>query len=415
MTTFLNSPSSPKPVHGTFYDDEHSIRESSRHTANLSGATMLDLISGPEGTIAAAYNEATTPTKSTSRSKRPSSASATKSQLRQTNRTLLEIVQNIQAELAFQREAMLDMQTRIYHLETGPCNHVANTTTNDIELSPPKLPPRKRAEIRTKPVKSSTREAPRRRDAHQKHGERRGGTNKEGAFWKSPTRFSGFNFNFDLLETVPTDAPEVLQLSPPVPDKEEQHDPFTSGKRKTTPRITRVLTGEPTAMYHDVVSDIREHVIDFDRVRTPVPPILQTPPRSSRSKLNTANTANTTHSRDDEITALPQVPVAMPSPTIQETPHHRKGIKSLFMYRTFSKSYNKSDFAPHTGDRRSGARHQQHNHHHHREFDNLFTSTTKNGERFQLSVTPTIPLQDLYHRYRLEQQQQQQQMVRVRV
>ncbi|KAI1509470.1 hypothetical protein L13192_04326 [Pyrenophora tritici-repentis] len=357
MTTFLNSPSSPKPVHGTFYDDERSVRESSRHTANLSGATMLDLISGPEGTIAAAYNEATTPTKPTSRSKRVPNFSATKSQLRQTNRTLLEIVQNIQAELAFQREAMLDMQTRIYHLETRPCNHVSNNTSHDIELSPPKLPSRKRSEIRAKPVKSTTRETPRRRDAHQKHGEKRGATNKEGAFWKSPTRFSGFNFNFDLLETVPSsrDAPEVIPVSPPVPEKDEQHDPFASGgKRKTTPRITRVLTGEPTAMYHDVVSDIREHVIDFDRVRTPIPPILQSPPRSSRSKLNTANTA-TTNSRDDEITALPQVPVLAPPSSMDEPQHHRKGIKSLFMYRTFSKSYNKSDFAPSTGDRRSGS------------------------------------------------------------
>ena len=351
MTTFLNSPSSPKPVHGTFYDDERSIRDTSRHAANLSGATMLDLISGPEGTIAAAYNEAaSTPTKSTSKSKRPSHASATKSQLRQTNRTLLEIVQNIQAELAFQREAMLDMQTRIYHLETRPCNHAGNHTSDDVVPSPPKPPPRKRPEVRSKPAKSTTRETARRRDAHQKHAERRGAANKDGAFWKSPTRFSGFNFNFDLLETVPDsrDAPEVLRASPPLLEKDEHSDPFTSGKRKTPSRITRVLTGEPTAMYHDVVSDIREHVIDFDRVRTPVPPILQTPPRSSRSKLNTA------YSRDDEITALPQVPV-IPS-TIEETPHHRKGIKSLFMYKTFSKSYNKSDLASNAGgDRRSGS------------------------------------------------------------
>ncbi|RMZ73046.1 hypothetical protein GMOD_00009555 [Pyrenophora seminiperda CCB06] len=349
MTTFLNSPCSPKPVHDTFYDDQHSIRDTSRHTANLSGATMLDLLSGPEGTLAAAYNESeTTPTKVTSKSKskRPSNASTTKAQLRQTNRTLLEIIQTIQAELAYQREAMLDMQTRIYHLETRPCVHNSN---NDIE-TPPKLPPRKRPEVRSKPAKNPSRETPRRRDAHQKSSEKRSTSkNKEGAFWKSPTRFSGFNFNFDLLETVPNskDAREVHQVSPPIHEKDDEHsDPFTSGKRKTAaPRIARVLTGEPTAMYHDVVSDIREHVIDFDRVRTPVPPKLQTPPRSSRSKLNTS------HSRDDEITALPQVP-ALPSSSFLEDPtpsHHRKRIKSLFMSRTFSKSYNKADFAPHTG------------------------------------------------------------------
>ena len=116
MATFLNSPNTPAVAH-TFYHDDNVSRS---HKANLSGATMLDLLSGPEGSIAAAY-ESSSLHQRTPKSRRPSQASITKSQLRQTNRTLVEIIHSVQAELATQREAMLDMQAHVANQDPRLC------------------------------------------------------------------------------------------------------------------------------------------------------------------------------------------------------------------------------------------------------------------------------------------------------
>jgi hypothetical protein len=99
-------------------------------------------------------------------------------------------------------------------------------------------------------------------------------------------------------------------------------------------------------MYHDAVSDIREHVIEFDKIKVPMPPKLQTPPRSARSRLASM------HSPDDEITALPQIPLVPAAPTHSS---HRSimSIKSLLLYRTSSKSH-KADYAQ-SDHRRSGS------------------------------------------------------------
>lgn len=87
-------------------------------------------------------------------------------------------------------------------------------------------------------------------------------------------------------------------------------------------------------MYHEAVSNIKEHVVEFEKVKMPFPPLLHSPPRTARARL-----VHTT-SRDDEgLTALPRMP---PPPTPEsepETPPRvRKGIKSMLIYRTISKS-----------------------------------------------------------------------------
>jgi hypothetical protein len=338
MATFY-SPNTPNPAQ-TFYHDDNASRS---HKANLSGATMLDLLSGPEGSIVAAYESSNVHQRS-SKSRRPSQTSITKSQLRQTNRTLMEIIHNVQAELATQREAMLNMQARILQLESTSQIH-----SQDLGPRHTIAGHRKRSQIRS--AEGTTRETQRRWDAYQKDVDMLGPPLVANEFWKSPSRFSGFNFNFDLLETIPKslqppppDVDDVPSLSP-----DEQPETYTPGQRRIPPRITRIKTSDPTTMYHDAMSDIREHVIEFDKIQAPMPPKLQTPPRSSRSKLTSM------YSRDDEITALPQIQYQPAPPAHSSHSSHRSlmGIKSLLLYRTSSRS-QKSDYPP-SDHRRSGS------------------------------------------------------------
>jgi hypothetical protein len=334
MATFLNSPNTPAFAHTFYHDDNVSWS----HKANLSGATMLDLLSGPEGSIAAAYESSSVHQRS-SKSRRPSQTSMTKSQLRQKNRTLIEIIHNVQAELATQREAMLELQTRIVQLEGASQIH-----TQDFALRHTVAGHRKRSQMRS--AEGATRETQRRRDAFQKDVDKLGPP-VAAEFWKSPSRFSGFNFNFDLLETIPKSLhppPDVDDVPDLTPD--EQPEAYTPGQRRVPPRITRIKTADPTTMYHDAVSDIREHVIEFDKIQAPKIPKLHTPPRSARSKLASM------HSRDDEITALPQIPVVPAAPAHSS---HRSimSIKSLLLYRASSRS-QKSEYSQ-SDHRRSGS------------------------------------------------------------
>jgi hypothetical protein len=340
METFLNSPNTPNPAQ-TFYNDDSMYRS---HKANLSGATMLDLLSGPEGSIVAAYETSGVHQRS-SKPRRSSQTSITKSQLRQTNRNLVEIIHNVQTELAIQREAMLDMQKRILQLES-----TSEIYTQDFTPRHSVADHHKRSQIGS--AERVTRETQRRWDAYQNDVDMLGPPLVAQEFWKSPSRFSGFNFNFDLLETMPKSlrsAPGVDDVPSLTPDNQpEVYHPevYTPGHRRIPPKITRIKTSNPTTMYHDAVSDIREHVIEFDKIRIPMPPKLQTPPRSSRSKLTSM------YSRDDEITALPQIPF---QPATATSSSHRTimGIKSLLLYRSSSRS-QKSDY-PQSDHRRSGS------------------------------------------------------------
>ncbi|KAL1798203.1 hypothetical protein ACET3X_002240 [Alternaria dauci] len=234
---------------------------------------------------------------------------------------LVEIIRSVQAELATQREAMLDLQTRIVELES-----TSQIKTHDFAPRHTLAGHRKRSQIKSK--EGAARETQRSWDIMQKDVDMLGPPLLATEFWKSPSRFSGFNFNFDLLETVPKSShppPDVDDVPDLTPD--EQPQAYTPGQRRIPPRITRIRTADPTTMYHDAVSDIKEHVIEFDKIKMPMPPKLQTPPRSARSKLVSV------YSRDDEITALPQILVMPAAPTHGS---HRSimSIKSLLSYKT---------------------------------------------------------------------------------
>lgn len=317
------------------------------HKANLSGATMLDLLSGPEGSIAAAYQTSNSRPHS-SKSRRPSYASSTKTQLRQTNRTLVEIVQSAQSELATQRQAMLDMQARILHLESV-------LYSNKTGSAPRRTDATKHSKSQIKSSKSMPLRIEQRWDTTtQTKSAKLDRTPSMPEFWESPSRFSGFNFNFDLLETVPRsqpgshqpyEAPEVYHPSKP-PSTNALSRNMTAEDGQTSKRMSRNDIIDRTSMYHDAVSDIKEHVVEYEKVKVPIPPLLHSPPKSARSKV-----APIAHDKDEELTALPRMP-SQTLPEVQENMSRgRKGIKSMFIYRTFSRSF-KSD-CTHAFDRRS--------------------------------------------------------------
>jgi hypothetical protein len=297
---------------------------------------MLELLSGAEGSIAAAYTSSHARNKdSFSKSKRSSHTSSTKSQLKKTNDTLLEMLQNLQTQLVAQTEAMLDMQSRIAKLESHSVTKIDTHTSRDSKLFND-IP----AQINTK--EDLTRETKKWWEACQEYGTKSDPPFNVTDFFRSPTRFSGFNFDFDLLKaaprTMPPDIDDVPALTP-TSETIEQAEVDTPGKRSLPPRLMR---GRTIGMYHDAVSDIKEHVIEFDRIKIPAPPVLQTPPRSARSKVTT------TYSRDDEITALPPMP-ALPAETPYRNP---KGLRALFTYRTSSRSSKGEEGK---GGRRSGS------------------------------------------------------------
>ena len=92
--------------------------QSTMDISHLSGATMTDLTVDPKIHVIAASEAGSKRTSmDKASSKRCSVASTTKSELRRSNNLLVEMLQNIQAELATHRTIMLDIQQRVSHLE----------------------------------------------------------------------------------------------------------------------------------------------------------------------------------------------------------------------------------------------------------------------------------------------------------
>ncbi|EMD69439.1 hypothetical protein COCSADRAFT_210071 [Bipolaris sorokiniana ND90Pr] len=359
MDTRIDSLNTSNLDYAKYLNDSKSSKHSSSHKANLSGATMLDLLSGTEGSIAAAYQTSHSKPQP-SRSKRPSDVSSSKNELRQTNRMLVEIVQNAQLELATQRQTMLDMQSRILQLEhvlyksnSSAPESCASTTITTATTQ--------RVTSQPKPVEEKILVNP--AAQHQASSLSVTPTSKP-EFWKSPSRFSGFNFNFDLLETVPrssklsqhsqsqkqqqkhqrqqktpSEASEVYKSSrpPAPPSKSPRNTTQQALKHRTLTKKSSeaTLLTRPTLPHDAVGSDIKEHIVEYEHVKIPFPPLLHSPPKTARSRL-----APTVQSRDDELTALPQMPEQVqPVQEQHVVGKGRRAIKNIRISRPFSRSF----------------------------------------------------------------------------
>ncbi|EUC50688.1 hypothetical protein COCMIDRAFT_81394 [Bipolaris oryzae ATCC 44560] len=356
MDTRVDSLNTSNLDYAKYLNDSKSSKYFSSHKANLSGATMLDLLSGTEGSIAAAYQTSHSKPHP-SRPNRPSDVSSSKNELRQTNRMLVEIVQNAQLELATQRQTMLDMQSRILQLE-----HVlykSNSSTPESFASTTTTATTQRATSQTKPVEEKI--LVNSAAQHQASSLSVTPTNKP-EFWKSPSRFSGFNFNFDLLETQKQqrqqqqqkhtpETPQVYKPSrPPAPPAKSPRNTTTQNaphhnhihRTLTKKSSEATLLTRPSPSHDTPASDIKEHIVEYEHVKIPFPPLLHSPPKTARSKL-----ASTVQSRDDELTALPRMPEQVPA-VVQEqvvvvaagaAKGPRRGIKHIRISRSFSRSF----------------------------------------------------------------------------
>jgi hypothetical protein len=241
----------------------------------------------------------------------------------QDNRSVLELLQDVQSELVAHREIMLDIQSRLDQLEDA-------THNNDTKPPMPHKPTRQnttRTEIQM--TDDLTRETLKRWDAWQLHEQNSDQLSATDLAYPTK-RFSGFDF--DLLKTVPTSH------RGPLDERSNTARPTacTPGNRIIPPRLLRAPASAPITMYHGAASDIKENFVDFDSEPTPPPPILHTPPPSTRSKA-------TAVSQDDGITALPAMPPTPPTPVRENRKNSLKGIRKLFAYRALLKNRVQSE------------------------------------------------------------------------
>ncbi|KAF1936841.1 hypothetical protein EJ02DRAFT_73713 [Clathrospora elynae] len=312
----------------TFYHHENSPRHD---RTSLSGETMSDSANGPEAYLATAPNMSS---RSTTKSKRYSNTSTNKTQSRQMDRGLIDMLQDIQTELVTHRSIMLDMQARLSQLESASSlDHKPNV--------PSRYGGQNGHDAQTERTSSAAREARDWWNSCQKLLQSRGPPSNASEFLKSPARFSGFDFNFDLLKTIP-DMPTVTPRLDDVPGLTPSSDrDYRLEQGLDTYKEVYLSPTHPRTLYHEAMSDIKEHIVEFDRIRITAPWILSSPPRSARSR------STVSWFRGDDMTVLPAVLV--PTPV---HPPRSYWIKNLFTNKTLLKSQKAEP--GHLTERRSG-------------------------------------------------------------
>lgn len=330
MATFLKSPMSPSSLH-TFSFHEGIAKKDTTH---LSGATMLDFSNGPGAYLATADTSPNEVSNSRSMSRRSSYASTTKSKLRKSNHNLIEMLQSIQTELTAHRSIMLDIQSRLSHLEHPSFFNSKVGRPND---SPEVM------EVEHAPIKRDnniTRESQAWWESCQNFAQNCDTPFNVNEFLKTPRRLSGFEFNFEALNTKPVTPPITPEMDDipgltPASDRDEQSDAGTSEDFAQILTDARFPTSDPTLRNDEDGSDIVEQIVEFDKIKIPMPPLLQSPPRSLRSK------SASILSPGEDITALPNLPPPPPPPpppAAETSQRYYKGIRSLFTYKALLKN-----------------------------------------------------------------------------
>lgn len=255
---------------------------------------------------------------------RASYASTTKSQLRQSNQQLFEMLQNIQTELATHRAIMLDVQSRLAFIEQDAPTMVENTTATCLsptgDLKPPQRSPPPPPESSSSLI-TPGRESQSWWQACQNFAENCDTPFSAQEFLKTPSRFDDFDFHFGGLTTgeealapsqteivdTPEIPPESKRLSsendwPPSPSIFSEGEPRTSGL---------------TVDNYEETDNIIEQIVEFKKPAI-LPRLLLHPPPSGR----TASLLSV-----EEITALPDLPPVIDS--FESSPSHRKSKRSI--------------------------------------------------------------------------------------
>ena len=279
---------------------------------------MADIIVEPSiNLISASASISQTSRSSMVNSKRCSVASTTKSSLRHSNHLLIEMLQNITTELAAHRSILLDVQSRVSHLEHESVN-------NDPPLSALRALEGQRS-------KRNSRLAPPEGQAWWEACQNFARNSEEPMsakeFLRTPRRFSGFDWKYGPApsrgsHTPPATPPAVDEVPPLTPTSEEegdQADVHTPTKHDITIKVDRQ---EVTPKATDIEGDIKEHTVEVDKKNMPPAPVLLPPPVGKPTPI------------------IPEAPVAVQ--TLENPQRYYKGIKSASTYRALMKN-TKSD------------------------------------------------------------------------
>ena len=271
------------------------------HKTHLSGMTLADFTKDPKIDILESIPFAPEQLESTDTTSTPSkrfsqaSTSTTKSELRQTNSVLVEMLQNIQTELAAHRAILLNIQNRVTTLES---DSTASSGTSLNEHTPHvtfHVPSGHNAALK----RNSNRLAPEAAEwwrTCQNFASNAEPPISAREFLRTPHRFSGFDFKWGTIDTPPSSPPSVEDLPPLTPTSEHgESSGFGS------PLDQNVFLGEEVASdprivgpVDDLEAGIKERTVEFDQRKLPAVPTLQPAPGAKPTLVRSETTVSAT-------------------------------------------------------------------------------------------------------------------------
>jgi hypothetical protein len=298
---------------------------SSNHATHLSGMTLADIVKEPKIQLVSASSPLSNqPGQSPSTihlsSKRSSraSASTTKSHLRQTNSVLVDMLQNIQNELAAHRKILLNTQDRVSVLEdksnAGANDDALQATLRVLEGRD--APPKRNSSLLTPEVTNWWQ-------ACQNFASNPEPPISAGEFLNTPQCFSGFDFTWVVPNTSPTMPPDAADIPPLTPASEEgDHSELGSpiGQNVFLGEEIRASTPVMARPSDEADVDIMERIVEFHAKRHPAPPPLQPVPVAKPAVVK----------HEDMVAAIDPEHVGSPQ-------RYFKGVRSLATYKALLK------------------------------------------------------------------------------
>jgi hypothetical protein len=298
---------------------------SSNHATHLSGMTLADFVKEPKFHLVEASSSSwkqpiQSPSNMHLSSKRSSraSASTTKSQLRQTNSILVDMLQNIQNELAAHRTILLNIQDRVSTLEDESNASAGNDAPQAaLRVLEGHEAPSKRNSNHLAPEVSNWWRA------CQNFASNAEPPMSAGEFLKTPQFFSGFDFKWEVPNTPPVTPPDVADIPPLTPASEEgDHSEVGSpiGQTMFSGEEIRASTPGTAGPSGEADVDVVERTVEFDAKKLPAPPALQPAPSAKSAVVE----------HEDIVAAIkPEL--------VDNKQRYFKGVRSLATYKALLK------------------------------------------------------------------------------
>jgi hypothetical protein len=349
MASYINAPLCSYP--GTVLPIHDESYES--YKKHLSGATVAEfpkaITPAPKKNTTINRFSQNTTSSATLRSRRSSYASSTKSQRGMSNKVLLEMLYDMQTELASYKAMMLSMQSRIAQLENSAAVVEKDASVVEVPVEAPadapvEVPVAPKVEKpKPRPVSSAIpagREDFSWWEACQRFADNCGTPVSAQESLDTSDDVDEFEFHFGGLATNPSvtdlhlgpasppavaDLPSLTPTSDP--DEQSQDGQSTHSMSliltgEVAEELTLISTSEDGYEYDDIV----ERIVEFSKPRT-LRPLLLHPPPTGKSNPDLDLEA---------ITALPQFPAE--TEAAEPSKRQSKGIRGLFNYKKLSRT-----------------------------------------------------------------------------